>query len=369
MTTRVEAPVRSRRGLSASEARELGERILSMSKADEMRVNLTSGWRGNTRYAVNRITTAGEVEEVQATLTARIGNRQAAVSTGGMDDASLRRAVTRAEALARLTPENPELMPGLGPQKYATSHGYFEATERLGPEARAGVAGGAIAAARAAGDVTVAGFLSVSAGAGAVAGSAGVFAYHASTAVDYSVTARTGDGTGSGWAGTGHRDSSEVRPAELHAGAIELATKSRRPRPLAAGVYTVVLAPPAVSDLVGLLASSLDARRADEGRSAFSTDGGGTRLGEQIVDPRVTIVSDPTGFGSSPFQGDGLPLGPVTWIEHGALRRLSYSRFWAAKQGAEPTGSPGSIRMRGEDASLEELVRGVRRGVLVSRLR
>ena len=44
----------------------------------------------------------------------------------------------------------------------------------------------------------------------------------------------------------------------------------QHPQPLEPGTYTVVLEPKAVSDLVSLLARSLDARTADEGRSAFA---------------------------------------------------------------------------------------------------
>jgi predicted Zn-dependent protease len=63
-----------------------------------------------------------------------------------------------------------------------------------------------------------------------------------------------------------------------------------------------------------------------------------------------------------------MPLEPITWVDDGVLRNLYYSRFWAEKQGAEPTGTPGSLRMSGEDNSLEDLIRGTRRGVLVTRL-
>lgn len=356
-----------RRGLSPQEARELAGRILRLSSADEARVNLSSGWNGNTRYAVNRITTAGEFESVQASITVRFGRREASVSTNRLDEASLRETVAAAESLARLAPEDPELMPELGPQEYPQVEGYFGATADLGPGPRGEVAAQAIDRARRAGDLEAAGFLSVSAGSSAVANSAGLFAYHASTGASYSLTVRSGDGSGSGWAGEGDRDWSAMHPASVHERAVDKAIRSREPRSLEPGRYAVVFEPEAVSDLVQLLASALSARSADEGRSAFSAPGG-TRVGEKILDSRVTLVSDPAGLGSQPFQGDGLPLGRETWIENGVLRQLSYDRFWAQKQGARPTGAPDSLRMRGEDASLEDLIRGTRRGLLVTRL-
>ena len=70
-------------------------------------------------------------------MTSTIGRRRASSETNILEDASLRRTVEFAESLARLSPENPELVPELGPQEYATVNGYFESTAGLDPEKRA----------------------------------------------------------------------------------------------------------------------------------------------------------------------------------------------------------------------------------------
>jgi predicted Zn-dependent protease len=49
------------------------------------------------------------------------------------------------------------------------------------------------------------------------------------------------------------------------------------------------------------------------------------------------------------------------------LRGLSYSRFWADRQGVEPRPSAANLIMAGGDASVEEMIRSVRRGVLITR--
>jgi hypothetical protein len=46
--------------LSESESRRIIERTLSFSSADEIRVNLSGGRSGNTRFALNSITTSGD---------------------------------------------------------------------------------------------------------------------------------------------------------------------------------------------------------------------------------------------------------------------------------------------------------------------
>jgi predicted Zn-dependent protease len=135
-------------------------------------------------------------------------------------------------------------------------------------------------------------------------------------------------------------------------------------------MYTAVLEPQAVNDLIPLLSGALNARNADEGRSPFSKPGGGTRVGEKVADERVTLYSDPMdpALLGQPFDNQGLPLRRMVWIEKGILRNLSYSRFWAQKQGKEPTGAPqaGGLALTGGTKSTEELIAGCARGVLVT---
>jgi len=353
--------------LTEAEAREIAEEILAMSTADDASVSVSNSWTGNTRSAVNRITTAGEVTNTSVSVTARFGQRQASVGTNRLDTDNLRAVVETAEAQARLSPENPELMPLLRAQEHASSDGFFESTASLGPAERGQVAADAIAAATGEGELTAAGFLTASAGASAIANSAGMFGFHRSTGVDYVLTVRTADGTGSGWAGSAHRDWSAIDTHDIHRMATQRAQTSRAPQELEPGEYPVVFTAEAVSELVGLLSRSLSARSADEGRSAFSAEGG-TKVGQKMLDEKFTLTSDPIGLGSSPYDGSGLPLQQETWFENGMLRQLSYDRFWADKQGVRPTGGPGSLRMPGGTASLDELVNGLDKGLLVTRL-
>jgi len=353
--------------LTEAQAREIADGILSMSNADDTSVSVSNSWTGNTRSAVNRITTAGEVTNTSVSVSARFGQRQASVSTNRLDADSLQDAVNTAEAQARISPENPELMPLLGSQEYAPSTGFFDSTASLGPDQRGQVAADAIAAATEHGDLTAAGFLTASAGASAITNSAGMFGYHRSTGVDYELTVRTADGTGSGWAGTAHRDWSAIDTRDQHTRAVQRAMGSRDPQSLDAGDYPVVFTSEAVSELVGLLSRSLGARSADEGRSAFSAEGG-TKVGQKLLDEKFTLTSDPVGLGSSPYDGGGMPLEQEAWFENGVLQQLSYDRFWADKQGMRPTGGAGSLRMSGGSASLDELVSGLDTGLLVTRL-
>lgn len=355
--------------LSRDEAKRLTDRVLALSSAEGCQVNVGSGVDGNTRFAGNEISTSGETDNAGVTITARFGKRTATVTTNLFDDAGLKRAMETSERLARLAPENPELMPLLTPQRYHAVRGMFDATARLDAAARADAVKAAADACQRAGVVGT-GFLQRTAGATAVANSAGVFAYQPASVAAYTLTARTADGTGSGWAGTAHNDWARMTPpATLADRAIQKAVKSRAPEAIEPGKYTVVLEPTAVGNLLGLMAFAMNARAADEGRSFFSKAGGGTKIGERVVDERVTIFSDPEDpdLLSTPFTGDGYPLERTVWIENGVVKTLAYDRFWGDKKGVKPTPFGGGLKMLGGTATLDELIAGVRRGVLVTR--
>ena len=119
-----------------------------------------------------------------------------------------------------------------------------------------------------------------------------------------------------------------------------------------------------------LLAFSLDARSADEGRSAFSKQGGGTKIGEKVVDERVTLFSDPTDpqLLSNAFDGQGMAAHRQVWIDKGVLKKLTYSRFWAQKQNKEPDAGTNAVKFQGATTTTEDLIRSTPRGVLVTRL-
>jgi predicted Zn-dependent protease len=352
------------------QAQALVEKVVKMSKADEISVNLTTGYQADVRFAANQMSTSGGVVNGTIGIQSAFGKKHAAAVTNDFSDDSLRRTVEKSEALAKLSPDDPETMPGLPPQTYVPVNGYFDSTANLSPEDRARAALTALEPARKAGDLKAAGFIVVNAGANAIGNGHGLFAYNRSTNANYTLTVRTDDGTGSGWAGAEHPDWKQLDFAGLSAHAIEKARLSRNPVAIEPGRYTVILEPQAVGDLVQLMGFALAARNADEGRSAFAKQGGGNKIGEKIVDSRVTIFSDPQDpqLLAQPYDGQGLPLSRQVWVENGVLKQLFYSRFWAQKQGKVATGGPSSIKLEGGTTSMDDMIKSTPRGVLVTRL-
>src|SRR3954463_11747973 len=279
--------------MTREQAQAIIEKVVKMSKADDVTVNINSGYQADVRFAANQMSTSGGVVNAQVAIQSAFGKKHAAAVTNDLSDEALRRTVEQSESLAKLPPADPETMPALGPQTYLPVNGYFDSTAGLTPEDRARAALTALEPARKAGDLKAAGFILVNAGANALGNSKGLFAYNRSTTANYTLTVRTDDGTGSGWAGAEPPDWNQVDFQGMSARAIEKARLSRNPVAIEPGRYTGILEPQAVGDLVQLIGFYADARSSDEGRSPFSKQGGGNKIGEKLMDPRINIVADP----------------------------------------------------------------------------
>lgn len=360
---------RSNGVLNRADAQSVVERAVKLSKADAVRVSLGSSRETNLRFADNQMSTSGVTTNTTIRVQSVFGKRKASVVTNDRTDEGLRRAVEQSEALAKLAPEDPEYLGELPAQKYVEVPAWFDRTADVSAEDRAKAALSALAPARASSDLTVAGFIICNASASAIGNSAGLFAYHRSTNANYTLTARTNDGTGSGWAGMEHNDWSKLDFDEVARRAIDKARRSRNPVAVEPGRYTVIFEPEATGNLVGLIGNALQARAADEGRSTFSKPGG-TKVGERILDPRITMYTDPADptILGTPFDNEGLPLTRQAWIENGVLKQLAYTRFWANKQGKAATGGSGSITVAGGTDTTESMIASTARGVLVTRL-
>ena len=366
--------------LSKDDAKKILEKVIGFSKADGIEANLNGTDGGNIRYARNSVSTAGENSDVSLSVQTFFGKKSGGASINEFDDASLEKVVRRAEELAQLAPENPEFMGLLDPQTYgAEPKTFIESTAKITPDYRAQAAANSIEPASKK-DVTAAGFLEDSRGFSSVMNSKGMFAYNQSTSVDFTVTMRTNDGTGSGWVARNFNDVSKLNTAEASRIAIDKALQSRNAKAIEPGKYTVILEPNAASDLIGLMFQGFNARTADEGRSYMSKKGGGTKLGEKIVDERVHIYTDPwneevpvgnwAGGGGGRFGGGGgggQPRKKMDLIKDGVVSNLIYDRYWASQKNVESVPNPGNRIMVGGTASIEDMIKDTKKGVLVTR--
>jgi predicted Zn-dependent protease len=356
--------------LTEDESRAILKKALGYSKADECEISLYGSDSANIRYARNNVSTSGSVSSTGMVISSAFGKKLGVITLNEYTDAAIAAAVKKSEELAQLAPENPEYMPFLGPQTYGPrGETFIPATAAITPAQRTTMVGNSLQIAKD-NKLTAAGFLENSAGFSAVMNSKGLFLYNKSTNINFSVTLRTADGLGSGYSTKDYNDVAKLDSVTFTKIAAQKAAGSSGAKAIEPGKYTVILEPAAGIVLLEQLYGSLDARSADEGRSFLSKPGGKTRLGEKLVDERVNIYSDPTNpdLPATSWAGDGQPSGKMSWIEKGVIKNFSYSRYWAQKKGVSPVSGPANIIMEGGTQSLEDLIKGTEKGILVTRL-
>lgn len=357
-------------GLTSNEAKALCDRILGLVKADDAEVWLSDSADQHLRYANNDITSNSLTRRVDVSLSVSYGKRSASISTNQTSDAALREAVEKVQAMAKLAPEDPEHLPPVEPGNYADPITWAEDTAKASPGDAIEWIRPVIEQARAA-RVDSAGYLKRSVGGFAQANSKGLFVHQRGTSVGFSLTARTTEGNGSGWASTQVTDVRDLDLAPVGKRAIEKALASRNPDERAPGRTTVVLEPAAVRDLLSLLIWSLDRRSYDEGRSFLNSlvPEGGNPIGAELFGTNATLISDPL-YAAAPCatHSGGLPLTRTPWVENGVLKNLEVGRFWAQQKGLSPQPGPGNLIMPGDGASMDELIGQVEDGVLITRL-
>lgn len=356
--------------LNEADAKALTEKILSLVTADDATVGVGSDKLSHLRFARNNFLTSGTRLSRSANVTVWIDKKRGSASTNDVDDASLKMMVEEAEKIARNAPVDREYMPTLGKQTYKPTGGYVETTANLSLADRAKNVSDILAEMER-NKVIGAGFHSARVQAGGSATKNGNFEYERTTNVSLSVTTRTTDGTSSGYFLRSHYDIAKLDTKRIARESIRKALEGGNARTIDPGVYTVILEPQAVADLVGNLGFTFNARNADEGRSVYSAPGGKTRVGETIFDERISVYSDPWNTelpGSQSSQG-GIPAEKIYLVRNGILENLVYNRYWAKQKGKQPTPGPVNtiFESTGTPSSIEDMIRSTKRGILVSR--
>jgi len=350
------------------QARAILDKAIKASKADQCSATLNGGINGNIRYALNSVSTSGRVSDCDLAIEVAFGKRIGTATINSFDDASIEAVVRRAEELAKLAPENPEFVPAIDKQAYKASGTWSDKTAAITPEYRASVAAACIEPCRK-DKLVAAGFFTDNASFSAIANSKGNFGYQKTTGVDFTCTVRTDDGHGSGWVARNLGDVSRFDAKSDIQTAIGKAKGSADAKALEPGKYTVIMEPAASAGLISFMMFGFDARRSDEGRSFLSKKGGGNKLGEKLFDDRVTMYADPWDEQAAvlPWDNDGLARERMPIVTNGKVDYLQYSRYWAQKQGKKAVGQPGNLIMVGGDKSTMDLVKGTKKGVLITR--
>jgi predicted Zn-dependent protease len=352
--------------------KQITDKVLNMCKADAVEVEFSGGERAATRFANSTITANLVEQDQQVEITVHFGQKSATTTTHQFDDQSLKTAIEQVQALAKRKPDNPEAVPLVKPpQDYRPVEAALPAAVSFGPGERAQMVRKSIDICEKQG-VLGAGYIPKLHWTQALANSEGLFAYHRWADASFILTCRTPDGTGSGWAGvTNANNVGEIDAAAITEVAAAKALKSQKPRAIEPGNYTVILEPRPAARLLALMLQAFDARAAEEGRSFMSgKERGQTRLGEKVFGDNFTLrsqIGHPL-LRQTPVGPDGLAAADTTWVEKGVVKNLFYSRYWASKQGKppSPTAAGMSLVVTGGDATVEQMIKSTKRGLLVT---
>ncbi len=384
------------RMLTRDHAASIFDRLRKLTTADEIELLISGGQSALTRFANNTIHQNVAEEEHHISVRVSFGGRTARVTTNKHDQDSLRRVVESAEALARVQQDDRDLLPMPSTEevqqnaRHAGASGvcrFFDSTARLTAADRAGAVAQMVERAKKHA-LTAAGIYATAESAEGIFNSRGVADWYEQTQAEVSIT-MIGD-TSSGWQKANSPDATVLDPAGLAEIAAQKAMASRNPAELPPGKYTVILEPAAVLDAVGFMFWDFGGSALLEQRSFLNE-----RIGTQLFGENITVWDDvyhplQTGL---PFDGEGMKRHRLKLIDKGVVQSVTFARSSAARVSrSELAGNVGIVTPTGHGFSLpndivevplnivfevadsakrktvEEMIAGTERGILVTRL-
>ena len=341
--------------------------------ADETEVQLDETIDALTRFANNAIHQNVAEHGVTVSVRTVVNRRTARATTNRLDEDSLRHAVESSLRLAHSQPQNRGLLAMPGKQRYRAVNRFSAETAAVSPETRARAVKQACEVAIRSGQVA-AGIFSSGQSQLAIGNSRGLLATHRQTHAEFSITMQ--DEPAASWAKANSGDVRKFDPQALTRRASEKAKMAKDAQELSPGKYTVILEPAAVLDLVGFLFYDFAATALEDQRSCLNQ-----RLGKRLFGKNIAIVDDvyhPLQLGA-PFDGEGMARERVRLVESGVPKNLVYSRSSAKKASKKPTGhgfalpneygeAPMNLVFGGGDSSVERMIAGTDRGLLVTRV-
>ncbi|WP_405019764.1 metallopeptidase TldD-related protein [Kitasatospora sp. NBC_00070] len=367
---------------------ELVERALELSRTDGCVVIADEESTANLRWAGNALTTNGVTRGRRLTVIATVdgaeGTASGVVAREAVTLDEVESLVRAAEAAARDAGPAEDAQP-LVPVRESSAD-FTAPPAETSVEVFAAFApalGEAFARARRDGQLLY-GFARHELTSSYLGTSTGLRLRHDQPTGTVELNAKTGDLTGSAWAGAATRDFTDVDVAALHAEVTKRLAWGAKKIDLPAGRYETLLPPTAVADLMVYLSWSSGGRDAAEGRTVFSKPNGGTRIGDRLSPLPLTLRSDPAhpGLEAAPFVltrssgedssafDNGLPLTATDWITDGELTNLLTTRHSSGLTGLPVTPAIDNLVLTVPDQegapTLDEMIARTERGLLLT---
>ncbi|WP_182523323.1 metallopeptidase TldD-related protein [Nocardioides dongkuii] len=361
------------------------EHAVATTVADDCVVIVRDATSANLRWANNTLTTNGVMHGVSVTVISFVrtsgGVATGSVTGSATTQAQVTQLVEAADAAARAASPAEDAADLVRDRVSPDWDEPAVPTDIHVYDALAPALGEAFGRARAGGRVLY-GFVNHELTTTYLGSTTGLRLRHVQPTGHHGCTGKTADLRGSAWVGGATRDFTDVDPLAVEETLAQRLAWGARTVDLPAGRYDTILPPAAVADLMIDAYWYAGARVAHEGQSVYSRRGGGTRVGERIAKPGVHLYSDPAypGLECAPFNlatasgnetsvfDNGLPLGRTDWVQDGMLTGLLQTRHSAAMTQLPVTPAVDNLVLDvdGAAASLDELVAGTERGLLLT---
>jgi PmbA protein len=357
------------------------EGALSNSPADQTELVMLTERTAVTRYANNEIHQNVLQENTRVAVRVVVNGAVARSYANSLAPSEISAAIELAVALAKLLQPNPHFKSLPAPMPSAEGPAaapyFYTSVSEQDPQVRADAIRQIIAAADE-NQFACFGTYKTTVSELVVVNSLGVRAYAPNTSAYLRALFDNGEGTGYG--DMLARDANALDPAAIAATATQKCKLNRNQIELPLGDYEAVLEPDCVADMVFYPVSyALDARNVQDGRSYLTG-----KLGQQVTGKLVTWWDDAHDPHCMPMAIDyeGIPTQRVNIITEGVAENVVYDSYAASQEegkhstghapnpfdGGESYPYPRNLLMQWGNASSDDLIHNVKRGVLMTRM-
>jgi PmbA protein len=367
--------------------------LATKAGASDAEVVLREGDEFSVNVRMGQVETLKESGSQALGLRVFVGHRSASTSTSDLTTDGVRQLVDGAMALAKITEEDPFV--GLAETSEFGAldgdlHLYYEDVYSLpGPERIEWARRAEAAALEADPRITNSdgGSFDASTGRKVLANSRGFVGGYRSSYAGVSAAPLAKDANGQmqrdGWWSSARRLVNLDTPESIGKEAARRTLRRLGARRVPTQRVPIVFAPEVARSLVGSVFEAASGDSIWRGASFLAG-----KIGQQIAAPGLTIIDDnamllPTGvggFGSSPFDGEGLPSLRTVVVENGVLQTYLLNTYSARKLGMKSThnasrglaGPPGigcgNLYLEPGALTAEEILAGVPAGLYVTGL-